>query len=320
MRIFKGLSILVASGGVAALAFAGVARPPALLALDRLNPAMNFAFVRVEGVVVSRVELAPDGAYLAFTVQDASGRVRVSAYRQAVAQLRAASKLPRPGDRLTIDGTLRIRDEEPVLVLNAARDLQLVRPPPIDVQLSAIDALHAGERASTRAQLRAIKRIRDGFWLLSLRDGSATLDVPLIAQTAPALEPGTWLQIEGAVGEYRDAKQLLVDDDAELTRAAPKPPDLRPIDALNPDLNGEWVALRGDVVDILPFKNGVRLALSDASGASIDAILFDRVWQALPFSATLQAGDSVQVSGALGDYRGRAQVVPELPADVTRAP
>jgi DNA/RNA endonuclease YhcR with UshA esterase domain len=316
MRIYKGLSIFVAIGGVLALAYAGFAQPPKLLALDRVNPAMNFAFVRAQGAVVSHVEVAPDGGYLSFTLHDGHDAIRVSAYRQAVAQLRAAQRIPRPGDRLTIDGTLRIRDDEAVLIVNAARDVALERADALDLPLSALDALRAGERARTVGQLRAIRKIRDGFWVLTLRDGTTVLDVTLTALDAPQVTPGEWLQIEGGVGEYRAAKQLLIDDARWVTAAEPRPADLRSIDALGSDLQGEWVALHGEVADMQPFKNGVRLVLQDTSLETIDVILFDRLWQRLPISPTLAPGDMLVVSGELGAFRGRAQLVPELIEDV----
>jgi DNA/RNA endonuclease YhcR with UshA esterase domain len=316
MRIYKGLSIVVAIGGVLALAYAGMAQPPKLLALDRVNPAMNFAFVRVHGAVISHVEVAPDGGYLSLTLHDGHDAIRVSAYRQAVSQLRAAQRIPRPGDQLTIDGTLRIRDDEAVLILNAVRDLALERAEPLDVPLSALDALQPGERARTVGQLRAIRKIRDGFWVLTLRDGTTTLDVTLTTPDEPRHAPGEWLRVEGGVGEYRATKQLLIDDARLITASEPRLTDPRPITALGPDLQGQWVAVRGEVADLQPFKNGVRLSLQDESLWTIDVILFDRLWQRLPISPTLAPGDVLDVSGELGVFRGRAQLVPELIEDV----
>jgi DNA/RNA endonuclease YhcR with UshA esterase domain len=318
MGIFKGLSIIVAIGAVLALAYAGTARPPRLLALDRVNPAMNFAFVRVEGAVISRVDVAPDGGYLSFMLRDDSGAIRVTAYRQAFEQLRAAARIPRPGDLLVLDGTLRIRDDEAVLIVNAGNDVALTRSEALDVPLSAVDALQPGDRARTVGQLRAMRRVREGFWVLTLRDGTAALDVPLSSAVDPPYAPGDWLRVEGGIGAFRESKQLLVDDLGAITRAEPRPPDIRPIDGFGPDLRGTWVAVQGEVADVQPFKNGVRLVLQDESAQTIDVILFERVWQVMPISSTLAPGDVLQISGELGAYRGRSQIVPELAEDVSR--
>ncbi len=317
MNLQKGLSILVALASTAAFGFASIAAPRTITPLDLLHPGMNFAFVRVAGAVVTAPQVFEREGYLTFVMQDQAGRIRVTAYRQAVRAMLAANRVPQAGDQVRVDGTLRIRDDEPVLVLNAETDLELVRPAATDLALSAIDAARVGDRVAAVGQLRHVRAPREGSWLLTLRDGSTTLDVPLQAATL-ALTPCGWLRVTGGVGEYRDAKQLLPADDAAVQVAPAQPLDVRPISALNPELLGAWVTVRAEVVELRPFKLGMRLDLQDADGSQIDGVLFDRIWQTLPFSTTLQPGDTVQLSGVLGEFHGNLQIVPELSCDVAR--
>jgi DNA/RNA endonuclease YhcR with UshA esterase domain len=316
MRIVKGLALLVALASTAALVFAGVAQPRRVTRIDLLDAGMNFAFVRVAGVVVSVAPPTSDDAFLSFLVQDAVGRVRVTAYRQTRRALRDSGRAPQAGDRVVIDGTLRIRDDEPMLLLNSAADLTLTRPEPIEIRLAAVDALAVGDRAMTLGQLRRLRKLRDGQWLLTLRDGSALIDVPLNTRVEPRYVLGDWLRVIGAVGDYRDARQLTPHSTDDVTVIAPPERAARPIAALNADLIGEWVRLDGDVVELRAFKNGMRLALQGDDGDLIDVIVFDSAWQRVPFSTTLQAGDRLSVDGAVGEYRGQLQVAIELPGDL----
>ena len=125
------------------------------------------------------------------------------------------------------------------------------------------------------------------------------------------------MKVAGGVGEYRDAKQLLPSSAAAIEKTEAPLPDLRPIAALSDDLLGQWVSVQAQVDDLRPFAQGMRLMLSEGD-AMLTAVLFDSVWQSLPFSETLQAGDVLQLQGELSDYRGELEIVPELPIDVEK--
>ena len=125
------------------------------------------------------------------------------------------------------------------------------------------------------------------------------------------------MKVAGGVGEYRDAKQLLPSSAAAIEKTDAPAPDLRPIAALSDDLLGQWVSVQAQVDDLRPFAQGMRLMLSEGD-AMLTAVLFDSVWQSLPFSETLQAGDVLQLQGELSDYRGELEIVPELPIDVEK--
>jgi DNA/RNA endonuclease YhcR with UshA esterase domain len=75
--------------------------------------------------------------------------------------------------------------------------------------------------------------------------------------------------------------------------------------------------MQATVDDLRPFQQGMRVMLSDGD-AILVAVLFDRVWQGLAFSETLDAGDVLQLQGELSDYRGELEVIPELPVDVEK--
>ena len=127
---------------------------------------------------------------------------------------------------------------------------------------------------------------------------------------------GDWLRVTGGAGEYRDVRQLLPSSPADLVPADPLPPDLRPVAALDANLLGAWVTVRGAVTDFRPFDGGMRLELRDDSDRAIDAVIFDSAWQSVPFSETLGLGDEVMLSGALAEFRGRLEIMPELAGDI----
>lgn len=318
MRSLKLLTVVLAIVGTFAFVLASRATPRPLTAIAAVQPSMNYAYVRIEGVVPALPSVQDD--YLSFRVMDAGGDMRVSAYRNVVQQLIAQHRVPRPGDLVAVEGTLRIRDDEPALILNAADGMTISTPDAPAISLHALDAMAIGERATVTGQVRRIREISPRLRVLTLREGSATADVLLpvddaVFGAAPALREGDWVQVAGGVGEFRDTKQLLPSSAATIKKISAPLPDLRPIAALSDNLLGQWVSVQAQVDDLRSFAQGMRLTLRDGD-STIIAVLFDSVWQQVPFSETLQAGDMLRLQGELSDYRGALEIVPELPVDV----
>lgn len=316
LRPFRALTLLLAVGGVAAIVAASRVAPREVTRIGALAPSMNYAFVRLRGVILDFATVDAQEGYLAFTVQDESGQVRVQAYRQAAATLFAEGVVPAPGDRARVDGTLRLRDGEASLTLNGADGLLLERAVPEEIGLADLSRVRLGERIATRGQLR---RARDlgGRWLLTLRDGTAEADV-LLSDAAPIPEVGSWVRVIGGVGEYRGERQVLVAS-GNLTRIGAPAVEALPLGAVSRALEGQWVTTRGRVSAVSSFRGGVRLALTEGESA-LTLTAFDAVWGRVPFSTTLQPGDVLWVSGRLVDYRGALELQPELPADFVRVP
>lgn len=329
MRLLKALTLLLAIAGTAALVLASQATARPLTLIASISPAMNFAYVRVEGVVVDYPALAPEQDYLSFRVRDTSGEMRVSAYRATVKALLEAGRLPMPGDRVTVEGTLRVRDDEPSLTLNVAEALTTQSAPAQTVDLAALDTLPLGARATVAGQARRLRAAGESLRIITLRQGDAEADVliPLslrpVFGAPPEISAGDWLTVTGGVGEYRGRRQVLPataeafiitrnDDKTTAQRL-----DIRPIGALNRDLIGHWVATEGWLTDIREIARGALLEIEDAAGDTTTIAAFD-AWFAWPFSQTITLGDRIIAQGALIDYKGRLEIQPQLPIDLIR--
>ena len=325
MKLLKLLTLLLAVASTGLFVIAARATPRQVTAISAIQPSMNFAYVRIEGDVVAYPSLS-DG-YASFVVQDSAsgGEIRVSAYRDVVEQLLAAQHLPMPGDHVTVEGTLRVRDDEASLALNTADGLLIESSPTEPIELNALDAALLGERVTTIGQVRRVRDISPSLRTVTLRMDTGLADVlmpiSLAAQfgAVPELAVGTWISVAGSVGEYRDTRQILPAAAADIQILTDAPEiELRPIGALGKPLLGQWVAVQGLVTDLKPFKQGMRIQLQDAEGNQILAVVFDSAWQQVPLSKTLAINDTLTVQGELADYRGDLEVVPELGMDVAK--
>lgn len=328
MRLLKILTSLLALSSTIAFVLASRATPRQHLAIESVRPAMNFAYVRIEGVVPAHPTLSEEDGYLSFRVLDDTGEMRVSAYRSTVQRLLAQGRVPMPGDRVIVEGTLRIRDDDASLILNAPDAVTIEMPTAAPIRLAALDAMALGERAQASGQVRRVRDVGEALRIVTLRDGNAVADVLLPLNlsafaNAPELRPGDWISVTGGVGEYRGAKQLLPSSPSNVfvmdRPANAEDVAARPISALHDGLLGQWIGIQGEVSDLRPMSSGMRVVVSDDDGSALLVVLFDSLWQTLPFSQTLMVGDRVNVQGELAEYRGELELLPELPVDVQLA-
>jgi DNA/RNA endonuclease YhcR with UshA esterase domain len=322
LRPFRTLTLVLAFAGLIALIWAARATPRAVTSAGAITPAMNFAYVRLSGVVVDFPALEPDGSYLSFRVADADGVVRAQAYRAAATVLLTAGAIPSPGDEAQIEGTLRIRDGEAALVIASADGVLLTRREVDPIGLAGLDGLGLGQRVAVRGQIRRVREAA-GLRILTLRDGNAEAEA-VMRMDAPGgdREPlpvvGSWTRAVGGVGEYRGRRQLLLMPGGLAAEPAPAPA-LRPPSALSRALQDDWVTTQARVSRLAPFKGGVRIGLAGDDGGELTLTLFDSLWNTLPFSNTLAPGDLVLASGRLAEYRGALELQPEIAPDVILA-
>ncbi len=324
MRSLKALIVLLAIGSVIALYFAtqGVRAP--LVRISAIRPEMNFARVRVEGVVTNYASVAPQDGYLSFVLNEAATNqsIRVQAYRAVLPSLLSAGNVPVPGDRVSAEGTLRIRDDEPSLTINDASALEIARAEPRAIALNDIGDVPILTRISTQAQVRKIRTLTSAARALTMRDGNAEVDV-LQPMSAPELygefvapQIGEWLALSGTVGEFRAQRQILLTNAKDLTRLPlSREFDFRAIANLLHEPAGQWVAARGTVTQINITSQLARITLSDADQNKITVTMFD-AWHSVPFSQTLRVGDTLSAQGLLTEFRGAREIQPEIAADV----
>lgn len=330
MKPLKLLTVLLAISGVVALVIAmrthaQSARP--LTPLAAIQPSMNYAYVRVEGVITQYPIVDDQRSTVSFQLNDTDGgfsSLRVSAYGSAARDLLAAHRLPLPGQRISLEGTLRVRDEQPSLVLNTAEALQVNESPVNEIDLNGLEAVGIGERVSTLGQVRQIREIGEGLHLITLRSNAATTTLLLPLNLAeqmgqwPTLKMGDWISVTASVGEFRDARQLLPSAANAIVKIAAPKADVRHIDSLGRNLVGQWVSIKGNVSDLRPFQQGMRVMVQEGNSEAITVVLFDSEWDQVPMSQTMQIGDAIGISGELSEYRRELEVVPEIAQDVWR--
>jgi DNA/RNA endonuclease YhcR with UshA esterase domain len=293
------------------------------ISIAAANANTNMAYVALEGRCIRGPRYDPEDGTLSFWIDDGTGEAHVTAYRAEVEPLIAAGRVPALGDRITVAGTLRVREDYLGLTLNAPEHLHIERPHPVSREIGALPAAGAYERVRVQGQIRTIERPYEGLTLVTLRDATGVVplalsrDLRALSASSPTLAAGQSVVVSATVSHYRGAPQLVPATLGDVTPLAEEVPiaAARTIGALQDADVGRLVQLQGAVSDPTPFSAGTKLTLDDGTGR-IPVVLWDAVAGAVADATALRSGAHVRVRGRLSRYRGQLELIPELGADV----
>jgi DNA/RNA endonuclease YhcR with UshA esterase domain len=323
LRAVKWGAILLATVGLALLWIAAARAPLPHISIQQAAATMNFAYVEIAGQVVCSPAYNPDSRSLSFTVDDGTGQMRVWAFRDVVDELRAAGRIPGLGDRVTVAGTLRVREEDVSLTLNVPEHLEIGRAAAEERAIGSITAADALRRVRVRGQVWDVREPYSGLTLITLRDATGAVDVAVDASLRHLTgdfsppEVGQSLEVTATVSLYRDTPQLVPPSVGDIVPLAETVPvaERRPIGSLSAADEGRLVTVQGTVRQAEPFSAGYRMTLDDGTG-SVTVLLWNDLYRALPDPSSLRTDAQLEVTGEVAIYRNTLEIIPVRPRDV----
>jgi len=323
LRAVKWGAILLATVGLALLWIAAARAPLPHISIQQAAATMNFAYVEIAGQVVRSPTYNPDSRSLSFTVDDGTGQMRVWAFRDVVDELRAAGRIPGLGDRVTVAGTLRVREEDVSLTLNVPEHLEIGRAAAEERAIGSITAADALRRVRVRGQVWDVREPYSGLTLITLRDATGAVDVAVDASLRHLTgdfsppEVGQSLEVTATVSLYRDTPQLVPSSVGDIVPLAETVPvaERRPIGSLSAADEGRLVTVQGTVRQAEPFSAGYRMTLDDGTG-SVTVLLWNDLYRALPDPSSLRTDAQLEVTGEVAIYRNTLEIIPVRPRDV----
>jgi len=323
LRVTKALALILALGGLLVLWTAATRAEPPTLPIADIKSTMNWAYVRVEGTVTRYPTYDPETGSLKFWVWDGSGDLMVTAYRTEAQVLLDAGLIPTVGDQATIEGTLRVKEDFAYLTINAPQRVTFQRPSYTEVPIGQIGLDRLYEKVTVRGMVRAVREPYTGLMILEVRDATGAIDVTIPADlvrltgTPPAVRPGDYVQIRGAVSLYEDSLQLTLDDAGSLVLLDEAVPiaQARDIGEITAEDVGQMVGIGGRIVEVRPFSAGVKYTIEDDSGR-ITLLLWQDMDRAIVGRESLIVGSEIAAQGIVSEYQGELEIVPELALDV----
>ncbi len=324
VRAFKVGSLLLAIGGIAVLLFAASRTQVPPVEIRSLVGTMNWAYVRLEGVVTRQPTHDQAAGTLRFWLWDGTGEILVIAYRSEAEKLLAEGLVPVMGDDVALEGTLRIKDDFQYLVLDVPQNTEVRPAEPLQLPIAGVDSGLLHQTVTVRGVVRDDRVPYQGLRILTLRDGSGEIDVTLatgpdaLLGDLPGLSVGLPVQATGAVDQYKGTAQISVGRGSDLVvldedlAIAPQ----RQLGELSTRDVGGMALIEGTIVRVDPFSAGVKYRLDDGSGTAT-LLLWQDLSDALARGQALVAGTKVRVQGEVAEYRGELEIIPQIPSDVT---
>jgi DNA/RNA endonuclease YhcR with UshA esterase domain len=323
IRAVKAAAIALATVGLAVLWLFATRTEVPTIAIGRAGATMNLAYVRVAGHCTGVPSYDPETDTLSFWIADETGELRVASYRAETRALIEQGNVPALGDRVSVVGTLRIREDFRSLTIDVPEQLAITRLEPVERAIGSIAPDDEYQRVRVRGQVRELVEPYQGLTVITLQDETGTIDVAVsdelvaLSGVAPSVAVGQPVEVRAAVSLYRETPQLVpasAADIAPLDEDVPIAAERFIVELAEGDV-GRWVAVRGAVARVDPFSNGVKLTLDDGSGA-ITVLLWQDVYDGLLDGPEPAVGAQAWAQGQLSQYGGELEVIPELPADV----
>lgn len=328
LRVLQYGALLVAIGGLALLLYAARGMPVTHLDIGALGAAQNLAYVEIAGVVTQPPTYNPAAQTISFWVDDGTGEMLVSAFQNETMALVKGGHVPAVGDHVTVQGTLRLREDLAAMTINLAEALKLERPTPIAVTIGAINAELALQPVEVTARILSTREPYTGLTLITLQDATGEIDAALDQTTRsltgdpPKFAPGDLVRLSGVVTLFKDTPQITL-----ITSQAIEvlPPDTVLIDnlsepeALTPiaDIRVGMVAkVEGEIKSVESFSSGFSFVLDDGNG-TLALSLRDRIYQKVVGVEGLRAGARVQTVGLATFFNGTLQIAPDQAEVVT---
>lgn len=323
IRVFKYGSLVLAILGLVVLRFVAAHSQAPTVEIGGLTGTMNWAFVRIEGLVTQQPSYDPEAETLRFWIQDGTGEITVVAYRSEAEVLLDKDLVPSMGDQVAVEGTLRIKEGFQYLVVDVPQHTEVRRAAPVEMTVAEVHGAPLYQVVTVRAVVRADRTPYEGLRILTLRDTSADIEVTLPSEKSPfggvlpKVSVGQSVQVTGAVDQYKGAPQISVGrgSNLEVLDEAIAIAPARRIGELSMDDVDSMVAVEGVIAQVSSFSAGVRCKLDDGSGA-ITLLLWQDMYDLLPDRDALAQGATIRAQGEVAEYRGELEIAPELPADV----
>ena len=323
LRLFRYGAIILAILGLIALWIAARSADIPAIQIQEIGSTMNWAYVKLEGIVVRPPAYDAQTEYLKFWLYDGTGEIMVAAYRNESRALLETGTVPAMGDRVTVEGTLKVKEDFESLTLNVPERLIIDRPQAVESEIGGIGLEQLYQKVQISGEVREVKIPYEGLTILTVRDRTGEIDVTytadLVRLSGAPIEvvPGDAVSVRGAVSLYGETPQIALDTADGLQRAQDGVDIALPkaIGEIGSDDIDRMVRVEGAITDEQWISAGLKFTLDDGTG-SIPLLLWQSVLDNMLDRVDLRPGTWLEVRALVSEYKGELELVPEMALDV----
>ncbi|ASJ05414.1 OB-fold nucleic acid binding domain-containing protein [Thermococcus barossii] len=304
----KYLSLLLSVIGVAVLLVAAQSAQAPLVRVSDVygNYLMNYAVVRINGTVVTVPYVSQTGGKLGitFTVDDGTGQIDVRVYSPLADEMIRRGLVPFPGDEITAEVQLRVRETYTYSMLQYLGGLEFrsklySENPPL---VKSLTVNMSNTYVAVEGIVTGFSNVSSGYLLtVDTGDSSVSVLIPrvLLVFNNLSVKVGDTLYAPGIVYLYKGTSpEIVVRNLTQLSITPIEEAPLVPIGEAS-RYPGMVMAVEGTLAGIT-YENG-RYALTLTDGQDyLDALVPREVLTNLnPFNASSES--TVKVAGRMGD-------------------
>ena len=171
-----------------------------LVHIEDINPAMNFATIRLKGYITKRPYVRKN--YLSFELDDGTGTIRIRAYGRLANEITPLMR----GDLVEVVGNVTVRDGTPVVLINSADRVRLLNEPSI-IKIREITMDKLGELVRIKGHIRSIRKIKNGA-LMEVMDSTGVMRLVVWDKNFNAF-PGQEIDCRGRVKLYQGELEVV---------------------------------------------------------------------------------------------------------------
>ena len=328
LKVLKITAITISIIGLFLLWWVTSQKSVPTLVASEIQPTSNFSYVQMKGVVTKAPAYDSLSQTLSFPIDDGTGRIWIKAYGKQAEEIVSTNKLPKPGDTVSIEGTIRIKGDFKYMIINLPEKLSIKVPEPIELNISELSDSLLGAVVKTSGVVSYVKSY-DNLTKIKLcqpEKRKQCIDVTFFYSSFPQYRDslvfyyGDTVKLTAMLSMYRD-RLVLTPRSIEETKVIPgtrkprksaKPPENAPkvkISELSKSMLGEFVKVDGVITRIRDIKGGVLVTIDDGTGRMTFPI-WQSVLDHIPDKELLAKGATIEFVGKVKEYRGRLEVVP----------
>jgi len=321
IKIFRYGSLVFSFIGLIILYFTSVHQEIPLVKINEISSAMNFAYIRVKGTVC-RYPLF-DKKLATFTVQldDGTEDIIVKAYRTTALKLKKLNKIPRLGDIMDVEGTVRIKGAQKILIINVPERVKIIHTPFMPVKLSDIFNALINKRVTVTGIVSDIRYYYRKYIALFITDinGKNKIKIPInlniLGRNIPKLDVGYKIKVRGVLSYYAGYYNVVPVSakSIKVVSYSTNIPEYKISEITSDEIN-RIIKTSGKITKFRKSSEGVTLTISD-SEFFIYVMLWNDIYNAFLSKSEIKEGAVVSVTGRVEIYKGKLQIVPKKVED-----
>ena len=329
IRITKICSITFSVIGVILLWWVAQNRMVPTVMAEEIDNTTNFAYVQMKGICTRVPTFDEKTKALSFQLEDSTGTIWVKAYGVQAEQIYNGGNLPKAGDSVFAEGTVRMKGDVTYMTINLPEKLIVKTPQPIEMDISEISDSLFGALVKTAGIINSVRKYDTSMMLQVCAPlADACIEMNVYFSSFPNVKPqeferGDTLGLVGMVSSFKGKLQLIPRGENEFWHkkgeapkrtwtSGEKPPENSPkttLKELKKDMVGKYYQVDGNILSTKQIKGGVLIQFDDGTDI-VTFPIWDRVLETVPNAEAMQKGASLSFTGKVGEYKGKLQIIP----------